>query len=290
MNYRHIYHAGNFADVIKHTVLMLILERLATKPTPFFVYDSHAGIGRYDLASEPAVRTGESGGGIARVLAAVGRRPPPPGLAAYLAAVAALNPEDRDAHGAPVRWYPGSPRLVRSLMRPGDRLVLAEAHPEDAALLARGFTGDAQVVVHQQDGYLGLKAFLPPRERRGLVLIDPPYEDGDEADRAVRGLALAHRRWATGVYALWYPIKERAWVWRLHEALIATGIGRILAMEVTVLPEGDWRQLAGCGMVVVNPPWTLEPALAELLPWLHGVLGAGAGGARVEWLVPEAGG
>jgi 23S rRNA (adenine2030-N6)-methyltransferase len=289
MNYRHIYHAGNFADVFKHAVLALMLERLRVKPTPFFVFDSHAGLGRYDLASEPALKTSEWEGGVVRMLAAVARGAAPSGLQGYLAALAALNGGESGALGDRIRWYPGSPWLTRSLMRPGDRLVLAEAHPEDALSLSRLFAGDSQVAVHRQDGYGGLKAYLPPRERRGLVLIDPPYEDGDEAARSVAGLAVAHRRWATGIYALWYPIKERAWVWRLHEALIATGIPRMLAFELTLWPEGDWRRLGGCGMVVINPPWQLDSALAELLPWLHGALGTGAGGVRMEWLASEAG-
>ena len=286
MNYRHIYHAGNFADVVKHAVLVLILERLAARPAPFFVFDSHAGLGRYDLTSAPAVRTGVSAGGIVRVLAAVAGHRPPPGLAGYLAAVAALNDPGTGPAGGGLRWYPGSPRLARALMRPGDRLVLAEAHPEDAAVLRREFADDAQVAVHHQDGYLGLKAHLPPRERRGLVLIDPPYEDGDEAARLVAGLAIGHRRWATGIYALWYPIKEQAWVWRLHEAVIALGIPRVLAVELTLSPE-DRGRLGGCGLLLVNPPWQLDLMLAELLPWLQRELGTGAGGVRVAWLVPE---
>jgi 23S rRNA (adenine2030-N6)-methyltransferase len=288
MNYRHSYHAGNVADVVKHAVLMLGLEALAAKPAPFFVFDSHAGTGRYDLASASAVRTGEAAGGIGRLLAAVAKdSPPPPALSRYLAAVAALNPDDAPPTptGAGLRWYPGSPRLARAALRPGDRLVLAEAHPEDAAVLAREFAGDAQVAVHHQDGYLGLKAHLPPRERRGLVLIDPPYENANEAERVVAGLRTAHRRWATGIYAVWYPIKEPAWVWRLHEAVMATGIPRVLVAELTLWPEDDWQKLRGCGMLVVNPPWRLDVALAGLLPWLHGVLGTGAGGVRVDWLV-----
>ncbi len=281
MNYRHIFHAGNFADVVKHVVLALVLERLGAKPTPYFVYDSHAGIGRYDLTSPQAQRTGEAQSGIIRVLAASGA---PVALGAYLAAVAASNP------GGGCRWYPGSPALTKALMRSGDRLVLAEAHPEDAAALRRTFTGCAQVAVHHQDGWLGLKAHVPPREKRGLVLIDPPYEDADEAARLVEGLTLAHRRWPTGIYALWYPIKDRAWVWRLHEALGATGISRILSVELTRNAEDDWQRLNGCGLILVNPPWQLEDAVSEALVWLHGVLGNGGGGTRVSWLVPEGGG
>ncbi|MEI6560228.1 MAG: 23S rRNA (adenine(2030)-N(6))-methyltransferase RlmJ [Rhodospirillaceae bacterium] len=287
MNYRHLYHAGNAADVVKHAVLALLLERLGAKPAPFFVLDSHAGIGRYDLASEPAQRTGEAAGGIGRLLAVLAAgAPPPPELAGYLAAVAVLNGAD-EAAACGVRWYPGSPRLARALMRPGDRLVLAEAHPEDARTLKREFAGDRQVHVHHRDGWAALTAFLPPTERRGLVLIDPPYEAADEAARLVAGLAAAHRRWPTGIFALWYPIKERAWVWRLHEALVATGIGRQLMVELTVLPEDDWRRLNGCGMIVINPPWQLDGALTGLLPWLHHALAPGTGGSRVAWLVPE---
>ena len=282
MNYRHAYHAGNFADVVKHAVLALLLERLAAKPAPFFVLDSHAGIGRYDLQSEPSLRTGEAGGGIGRLTAGLAGAEAPPELAGYLAAVAALNPDG----GA--RWYPGSPRLARTLMRPSDRLVLAEAHPEDARTLKREFAGDPQVQVHCRDGYEALKAFLPPAERRGLVLIDPPYEAADEAERLAHGLALAHRRWPGGVFALWYPIKERPWVWRLHEALAATGIRRQLLVELTIFPEDDWRRLNGCGMIVINPPWRLDDALGKLLPHLHRALApAGDGGWRVDWLVPE---
>jgi len=296
MNYRHVYHAGNFADVVKHAVLALLLERLGAKPAPYFVLDSHAGIGRYDLASEPSLRTGEAAGGIGRLREALAGQTPPPELAAYLAAVAALNDGGPDGE---TRWYPGSPRLARALMRPGDRLVLAEAHPEDSRTLKREFAGDAQVQVHHRDGYEALRAFLPPAERRGLVLIDPPYEDADEAERLVAGLAGAHRRWPTGVFALWYPIKERAWVWRLHEALAATGIRRQLLAELTIRPEDDWRRLNGCGMIVINPPWRLDGALAELLPRLHRALApaaaaaggsheiAAAGGWTLDWLVPE---
>ncbi len=279
MNYRHIYHAGNFADVVKHVVLALILERLAGKPSPFFMFDSHAGIGRYDLDSEPARRTGEAGAGILRVLAAADGAPPT--LGRYLDAVAAFN------SGGGCRWYPGSPRLAHALMRPDDRLVLAEAHPEDAAALRREFVGCAGVAVHHQDGWLGLKAHLPPREKRGLVLIDPPYEDPEEAVRLVAGLALAHGRWGAGVYALWYPIKERPWVWRLHEALAATAIPRMLAIDFLLGDDTDCQRLNGCGLILVNPPWKLETTIAETLIWVQRVLGTDAGGVRLSWLVPE---
>jgi 23S rRNA (adenine2030-N6)-methyltransferase len=279
MNYRHAFHAGNFADVMKHAVLSLILRHLGTKPAPYCVLDTHAGIGRYDLAAEPSTRTGEAERGIVRVMRA--REELPAELSVYLDAVGALNPEGG------LRHYPGSPRLARALMRPQDRLVLAELHPEDAATLKREFTGDRQVAVHHMDGYLALKAPLPPAERRGLVLVDPPFEAEDEFDQLVAALALAHRRWPTGIKAFWYPIKDRPAVWRFHDALEHAGVPRILIAELTVRREDIHQRLNGSGMVLVNPPWRLDAALETVLPALHAALGAEEGGTRVEWLVPE---
>lgn len=285
MNYRHAYHAGNFADVVKHAVLALALERLKAKDAAFCVIDTHAGIGRYDLNAPAARKTGEWRGGIGRLLA---RDPAmlPSELRPYLAAVKALN--GGGLKDGELRWYPGSPRLVRSLMRRQDRLVLLELHPEDAAALAELFARDPQVSVHQADGYVALKAMLPPRERRGLVLIDPPFEVKDEFERVVRALRQAHRRWATGHYLVWYPIKDRAPVAAFHEALQATGIGRILVTELLLRPADDAGRLNGCGLVLVNPPWPIEDRLKELMPVLANILAAErGGGSRVAWLVPE---
>jgi 23S rRNA (adenine2030-N6)-methyltransferase len=287
MNYRHAYHAGNFADVVKHAVLVLLVEHLRAKPTPFCVLDTHAGIGRYDLGSSEAMRTGEAATGILRAIAARGGLPP--ALAPYLDAVSAANEGLPEAEDGGLRWYPGSPRLVRGLMREGDRLVLVELHPEDAATLKREFAGDRQVAVHRMDGYRALKAHLPPRERRGLVLMDPPFESPDEFGRLVEGLVLAHRRWPGGIKALWYPIKERPAVWRFHEALEASGVPKLLSIEVTVHPEDTHQRLNGTGLIVANPPWRLEEALHEALPALHRAMGAAGGGVRIDWLVPESG-
>lgn len=278
MNYRHAFHAGNFADVMKHAVVAAILTHLRAKPAPFFVLDAHAGLGRYDLTDGPAQRTGEFTDGIARLF---GRPPPHTALAPYLDAVQALNPD------GVLRHYPGSPLLARTLMRPQDRLVAVELHPEDVETLRRTFAGDRQVAVHHQDAYAALKAHLPPRERRGLVLVDPPFEAPDEFARLAEGVARAHRRWPTGIYALWYPIKERPAVWRFHEALEGTGIRRILLAELTIHPEDTHLRLNGCGMAIVNPPWTLDTTLAEALAALHRTLPGTGGGASVDWLVPE---
>ena len=280
MNYRHIFHAGSFTDVMKHAVVALILERLRTKETPFGVLDTHAGIGRYDLTSQQAGRTGEYLGGIARVMAAADRLPPE--LAPYMNAVRELNPEpDR------LRWYPGSPRLARQLMRPQDRLLLAELHPEDVETLRREFARDRNTSVQHMDGYHAIKAHLPLKERRGMVLVDPPFEVTDEFERMTKALVTGHGRWPTGIYALWYPIKERPAVWRFHEALERTGIRRILNAELTIHEEDTHQRLNGCGMIVVNPPWQLDQNLEVALPALHEAMAAQAGGTRVEWLVPE---
>ena len=280
MNYRHIFHAGSFTDVMKHAVVALILERLRTKETPFGVLDTHAGIGRYDLTSQQAGRTVEYLGGIARVMAAAGTLPPE--LEPYLNAVRELNPEpDR------LRWYPGSPRLARQLMRPQDRLLLAELHPEDVETLRREFARDRNTSVQHMDGYHAIKAHLPLKERRGMVLVDPPFEVTDEFERMTKALVTGHGRWPTGIYALWYPIKERPAVWRFHEALERTGIRRILNAELTIHEEDTHQRLNGCGMIVVNPPWQLDQNLEVALPALHEAMAAQAGGTRVEWLVPE---
>ncbi len=285
MNYRHAYHAGNFADVVKHAVLALLVERLKTKDSAFCVLDTHAGIGRYDLRSGPAQKTGEFRSGILRLLERDSRSLPAE-LKPYLGAVRALNGGAQFSAGA-LRWYPGSPRLVRSLMRRQDKLTLLELHPEDAASLTELFARDRQVTVRQADGYIGLKALLPPPERRGLVLIDPPFEKRDEFERLAKGLRQAYRRWATGQYLLWYPIKDRPPVEAFHAALKAASIPRILVIEFLLRPADDAERLNGCGLILVNPPWKADEVLSALLPALAGILTDGEGSTRVEWLVPE---
>lgn len=286
MNYRHAYHAGNFADVVKHAVVALAVERLKVKEGPFCVIDTHAGVGRYDLAATAARKTGEFEGGIARLWI---RDPAslPAELAPYLGVVGALNHGAADSKS--LRWYPGSPQLVRSLLRPQDRLVAVELHPEDAAILSRFFARDRQVTVREGDGYTALKALLPPKERRGLVLIDPPFEERDEFARVVQGLREANRRWASGHYVIWYPVKDRPPVAAFHEAVKATGITRILVVELVLRAADDAARLNGAGLLLVNPLWPLEEKLKTLMPALAEILGAGPGGGiRVEWLVPEA--
>jgi 23S rRNA (adenine2030-N6)-methyltransferase len=278
MNYRHIFHAGNFADVFKHVVLSLLLKSLQRKDTPFCYLDTHAGAGRYDLNSEAAQKTGEYREGIWRLW----DMNPLPELAEYLAAVRAVN-----ADGT-LRSYPGSPMIARFFLRPQDRMVLLELQADECTLLQARFAGDRQVVVQRLNGYAGLKAYLPPKERRGLVLIDPPYESDNEYEQVVAGLRVAHERWASGIYIVWYPIKNRPPVARLHRAVIATGIRKILLLELCPYPDDTVLRLNGCGMIVVNPPWMLEEALQALLPKLLELLrGHSAGRSRLAWLVPE---
>jgi len=265
MNYRHIYHAGGFQDVLKHAVLALIVEALKKKDTPFYALDTHAGIGTYDLASIEAGKTGEWREGIGRLLTDPS---PPAELAPYLSAIHAANPDSR----GDIRWYPGSSRIIQTLMRRGDRLVACELHPVDAQTLAEEFARNRQVKVHALDGWLALKSFLPPKERRGLVLVDPPYEEPGEFERLANGLQEAHRRWATGIYLLWYPIKDRTEPDAFLAAVAATEIRRMMVAELLVQPVDDPDRLNGSGLVIVNPPWGLDQALRTTLPYLSRVL------------------
>jgi 23S rRNA (adenine2030-N6)-methyltransferase len=261
MNYRHGYHAGNFADVLKHTALCELLRLLTAKDKKLFVLDTHAGAGGYDLAGRLARRTGEAETGIAR-LAAAARAGMPAAVVRYLAAVAAYDRKFGPA-GGKLRRYPGSPRLVRAALRPGDRFIACELHPEEALALKREFAGDRAVEVRQADGYKALKALLPPVERRGLVLIDPPFEAVDEYERLLRAVRQGVRRFATGCYAVWYPIKDEAAA--AFAADLASFKPLVLEMQLEGIEPG---RLAACGLAVINPPWRFEEAMREALPWV----------------------
>lgn len=279
LSYRHIYHAGNFADVFKHVVLVQLLRALRRKETPFCVLDTHAGIGRYDLNTDEAQKNREFANGVLRVLDCPER---PDAVEDYVALVQAENPDAQT-----FTHYPGSPRFIRALLRPQDRLVLSELHKADHTQLKHLFAGDAQVAVHLQDAYQGLKAFLPPKEKRGLVLIDPPYERKDEYERVAEGLAQAYKRWPTGVYTIWYPVLSRSLVMRFHALITATGIRRILCAELCIEDDTDRARFSGSGMLIVNPPWGLKEEIAAVLPWMWECLSQAGGGVRVHWLAPE---
>ncbi len=277
--YRHLFHAGNFADVFKHALLTRLLIALKRKEKPFCYVDTHAGIGLYDLTHPWAQKLSEYRAGIERLWE---RDDIPALLQPYLAAVRAENTQRR------LRWYPGSPRIARGLLRSGDRAELIELNRDDANALGRLFDGDRQVHVHLMDGYQALKAFLPPKERRGLVLVDSSFDRAHEFARLADALALAHRRWSSGIYALWYPLMDASAMRAFERDVSARGIRKILRLELSVLPEGWNDSLRGCGMLVVNPPYGFEEEAGALLPWLWEALSeARTGGYEVRWLVPE---
>lgn len=283
MNYRHAYHAGNFADVVKHAALSRLVEYLKLKDKAFRVIDTHAGIGHYDLSSEEAQKTGEWHGGIGRLLEEKLSPEAQALLAPYLEAVMAENTDGG------IETYPGSPLIVRRLLRPQDRLTAIELHPDDAERLKSLFAGDFQVRTIELDGWLALGAHLPPKEKRGLVLVDPPFEEKGEFDRLVDGLVRAHRRWPGGIYALWYPIKDRAAVKAFRERLKASGIPKIMDLAFEVRQPSREALFDGSGLVVVNPPFVFEKEMRVLLPELKKAL-AEDPKARwsLEWLAGEA--
>jgi 23S rRNA (adenine2030-N6)-methyltransferase len=281
MNYRHAYHAGNFADVLKHVVLMLVLEHLQRKEAPYFFLDTHAGRGRYLLDSPETAKGGEFREGILRLRDWVN---PPPAIVRFLELVRELGEE----HGR-LLAYPGSPRLAAALLRPQDRAVCTELERGEASALREEFRGDERIAVHQRDGYEALKAFLPPRERRGLVLVDPPYEtQAAEFETLRASVPAALERWPTGMFAVWYPIKFGATVPRFHAAMAASGLRRQLIAELCIHPVDTRVGLNGAGMLLINPPFQLDEELRLLLPAMHRILApAGRGGTRVTWLVGE---
>ena len=266
MNYRHIYHAGNFADVLKHAVLARLIVYLQQKDKAFRVIDTHAGIGLYDLSSTEAQKTGEWQDGIGKLMAAALPEDVTAWLAPYLDAVRALNPEGG------VKLYPGSPKLTRMLMREQDRLSAMELHPADCETLRDLFEGDYHVRVTELDGWLSLGAHMPPKEKRGIVLVDPPFEIEGEYERLVDGLVKAYRRFPGGTYCLWYPLKKGAPIKDFHEALKQTEIPKMLCAELSVRSDRETTGLSGSGLIIVNPPYTLHDELKAILPVLKSLL------------------
>lgn len=275
MNYRHAYHAGNFADVLKHLVLTLVIEHLKLKPAPFRVIDTHAGTGLYDLTSMEAQKTGEWHSGIGRVLAEPFAPEVAEILAPYLACIEAENP------GGTLERYPGSPLIARRLLRQNDILVVNELHPQDHAELAGLFARDAQTKVLHLDGWTALKSLLPPKERRGVILVDPPFEEAGELDRLVTGLKDVERRFATGTVILWYPIKSLRAVDRFYAAVAALKLDKLLVTELFIRPPTDQDLLNGTGLVIFNPPFTLAAKLRTVLPALTARLSAEPGALHV---------
>jgi 23S rRNA (adenine2030-N6)-methyltransferase len=285
VNYRHGFHAGNHADVLKHVVLLGLLEALERKDTPFFVLDTHAGRGQYLLQGAQAEATHEAQGGVFRLIVLHGL---PALLQRYLKRVQADNPV-----GA-LLTYPGSPLLAAQAMRAQDRLAACELQPDEARALAALFKGDARVTVHERDGYGAVKALLPPKTHapginRGLVLIDPPYEaQAAEFERVLAALADGLERWPTGTFAAWYPIKQRRTIAPFLRKAAKLPCKSALLAELQVHPDDSPLRLTGSGMLVVNPPYRLDAELAPVLPVLVRLLGEKGASSRLEWLRQKA--
>lgn len=285
MNYRHAFHAGNFADVIKHIVLVRMLTYLQDKQAAFRVIDTHAGAGLYDLTSSEAQRGGEWLTGIARLMQARLSDQALPLIAPYLDIVRAFNPRGE------LKAYPGSPLIARALLRPQDRLTACEIEPVARKQLIDALRRDAQARVVDLDGWTALPAFVPPNERRGLVLIDPPFEAKDEFERLARAFAEAYAKWPTGAYLLWYPVKSRRATDELARSVAAAAAssrpaGKCLRLEFSVAPQEADAGLVSTGLLIVNPPWTLAGELKIILPELEKPLGQG-GAARFRLETPK---
>ncbi|MCW0235594.1 MAG: 23S rRNA (adenine(2030)-N(6))-methyltransferase RlmJ [Ferrovibrio sp.] len=282
MNYRHAFHAGNFGDVLKHVVLLELLDALHRKPNPVHLIDTHAGIGLYDLAGDEAQRSGEYRFGIGAVLADLQAEKI---LPRYTAALKRLNPELKPG-GSGLRRYPGSPWLLQDSVRPGDRVTLCELHPQDAETLKRNIGRDPAVAIHHRDGFAAIKALLPPTPRRGLALIDPAFEAKDEFTILSKAVLTAQQRWATGQLVVWYPIKDQKSIEAWKTALAKELKSETLCIELTVRPAKDARQMSGSGLLVVNPPWQLKETLAPMLDFLKGrLIRETGGGVRITTLV-----
>jgi 23S rRNA (adenine2030-N6)-methyltransferase len=282
MNYRHAFHAGNFADVFKHIIMARILTHLREKIAPFRVIDTHAGEGLYDLAGDEASRTGEWRDGIGRLAEAKLPADAAALMAPYFSALHACNRADE------LRYYPGSPVLARHLMRPQDRLVACELEPHAAAALSRCLRGAATVKVVQIDGWIALNAYVPVKERRGLVIVDPPFEQPDDLIRLADQVTAAHRKWPTGIYLMWYPVKGREGPDRFINGLRRAGLEKCLRAEFAVASPGPTGGLSACGVIVVNPPWRLAAEVRALAPALLDALGRDSGrGYVLEEFAPS---
>jgi len=281
MNYRHAFHAGNHADVLKHVVLLALCDALIAKPTACFVLDTHAGRGLYKLDGEAAQKTNEARDGIARLVAEAPKVPP---VQRYLAAVRAC----RQQHGA--QAYPGSPWLLAHALREQDRIAACELHPEEANVLRDNFGGDPRMAVHERDGYAAAKALLPPKHgmhrfARGLVLIDPPYEAQlDEFDAALAAIREALARWPQGMLALWYPIKRRSVLRQFYRKLPGLEAKSALLLELLVRPDDSPLRMNGSGMLLLNAPWRFDAAMQPAMHALQQALGGAGASSRVEWV------
>lgn len=284
LSYRHAFHAGNHADVLKHLTQVLILQSLSRKDKPFFYLDTHAGAGLYDLRSESAEKTAEYVDGIAKIL----NKPSPPEVAkSYITLIRQMNKD------AALRHYPGSPWVAQCLLRKQDRAELFELHPSDSRILRNNMVEARKDVrrrinVHQDNGFHQLRAALPPIEKRGLILIDPPYEVKSDYETVVQAVKDGYKRFATGIYAVWYPVVQRKRIDLLEQQFKDSGMKNVLLIEMNVCADSDEFGMTGSGMIVVNPPWQLVDDLKSALPWLLDCLGLEKGASwRITTLVAE---
>lgn len=284
MNYRHAYHAGNFADVVKHIILTRVLTYFTRKQTPFFVLDTHAGTGRYDLTAEEPQKTLEFERGITQLLQKIGDAPDNVQelCTPFIELVRSLNPDD-------FATYPGSPLVAQTMIRRTDRLSLVELHPDDYAALTANFNWAKNTKTHHLDAWIAMKAQLPPKEKRGLVLIDPPFEDRDEYNAILRALYDANKRFSSGTYMAWYPVKDMPMIASFRKVLSGMDIGRTLDVRLLIDQPTTTPKFIGTGMVIVNPPYVLEQELNLLLPWLTRLFetAGGRGSYSIEELVKE---
>ena len=284
LSYRHGFHAGNFVDVHKHITLVLLLEALKKKDTPFCYIDTHAGGAIYDLQSEFAQKNHEYETGISRLW---DKHDLPAAVEEYLNAVRSIN-KKKQRGKIVLKSYPGSPVIARQILRPQDRMILMELHTTEAPLLKEYFADDQQVSVHHRDGFEGLPGLVPPGEKRGLVLIDPAYEVKNEFQRLTEVLIESWKKWPAGIYAVWYPVQKKQPVPRFHYDLRSSGIKKIFLHEFSVIPDAEPNRLSGTGIIIINPPWQFDEKIKELLGWLVPVLDRGSQlPARCEWLAPE---
>ncbi len=281
MNYRHSFHAGNSADVVKHSLLIALVRALQLKPSALTLIDTHAGCGLYDLGGAEAARTGEAAQGVLKAFA-----DPNPLLNDYRAAVQAVNRGNVGNLETEPRLYPGSPRILAQLLRPQDVLILNEKHPEDARAL-RAAMRDTAAAVHERDAYELWLALLPTRTPRGVVVVDPPYEQTDERARITATLAVAHRKWAHGVTVIWYPLKDRATHGRWKEQLRRLGIPKFLGVEHWLYDADQPGIYNGAGLFIVNPPYAFTQALPPLIETLRTALATEGhrGEITADWLV-----
>ncbi|MCL1038836.1 23S rRNA (adenine(2030)-N(6))-methyltransferase RlmJ [Shewanella submarina] len=279
LSYRHGFHAGNYADVLKHTMLLQAIKSLQKKNKPYVYIDTHAGAGGYSLQDDFAQKTGEYLDGIAKIW---GQTDLPEPLADYVDAVKAFNTESDD-----LDYYPGSPAFVDMTLREKDRMVLHELHGTDYPTLAQGFAGDRQVKVLNKDGLAGLIAAVPPIERRGLILIDPSYEIKSDYLDVADTVIDAYKRFATGIYMIWYPVVDRDRTEAMFDRLKASGIRRQLRIEQGIRPDTNEKGMTAAGLWIVNPPWQLDEQAKSTLDYLDAKLNQGGGFTRVEWEVGE---